>query len=291
MQAGDKVYLFQYQSGGSAGFDICFTDGVYAASTTGFHDQNGYYSQQDQLSGSWHQRVFAMDAYAGKHINGFDFIMDSQSPVGSWDVEFRSFVYVAADGSTFPIYTGESSFAVTPWSYMMGVSARSFTVSRFAGTGEAAAPVFTTAYYHEDHLGTSRLITGGEGWPIWQGTFLPFGQEWNPQITTNHYKFTGHERDAESNLDMEGARYYSPTMGRFMTPDWSATPEAVPYADLNDPQTLNLYGYVRNNPMSKADPDGHCRVPRPCFLLFVDETAKRVLYKAMSRGNTFPDRY
>ncbi len=32
----------------------------------------------------------------------------------------------------------------------------------------------------------------------------------------------------------------------------------MPYADLSDPQTLNLYGYVRNNPLVKADPDGHC---------------------------------
>jgi hypothetical protein len=31
----------------------------------------------------------------------------------------------------------------------------------------------------------------------------------------------------------------------------------VPYADLNDPQTLNLYSYVRNNPLSRADLDGH----------------------------------
>jgi hypothetical protein len=42
-----------------------------------------------------------------------------------------------------------------------------------------------------------------------------------------------------------------------MTPDWSEKPQPVPYADFNDPQTLNLYGYVRNNPLSKMDPDGH----------------------------------
>jgi len=35
------------------------------------------------------------------------------------------------------------------------------------------------------------------------------------------------------------------------------TPQPVPYADLNDPQSLNLYAYVRNNPLSKVDPDGH----------------------------------
>jgi hypothetical protein len=43
-----------------------------------------------------------------------------------------------------------------------------------------------------------------------------------------------------------------------MSPDWADKPEPVPYADLNDPQSLNLYGYVRNNPLSHADADGHC---------------------------------
>ena len=58
-----------------------------------------------------------------------------------------------------------------------------------------------------------------------------------------------------------GARYYGSSMGRFMTPDWSAVPVPVPYADMSDPQTLNLYGYVRNNPLSHADADGHCCAP------------------------------
>jgi hypothetical protein len=47
-------------------------------------------------------------------------------------------------------------------------------------------------------------------------------------------------------------------MGRWLSPDWSAKEEPVPYAKLDDPQSLNLYGYVGNNPLSKADPDGHC---------------------------------
>jgi hypothetical protein len=46
-------------------------------------------------------------------------------------------------------------------------------------------------------------------------------------------------------------------MGRFMSPDWSAKEEPVPYAKLDDPQTLNLYGYVGNNPLSRRDADGH----------------------------------
>jgi RHS repeat-associated protein len=35
------------------------------------------------------------------------------------------------------------------------------------------------------------------------------------------YKFTSKERDAESGLDMFGARYYGSSLGRFMTPDWA----------------------------------------------------------------------
>ncbi len=42
-----------------------------------------------------------------------------------------------------------------------------------------------------------------------------------------------------------------------MSPDWSEHSEPVPYADFSDPQTLNLYGYVRNNPLSRTDADGH----------------------------------
>ena len=42
-----------------------------------------------------------------------------------------------------------------------------------------------------------------------------------------------------------------------MSPDWSEQPQAVPYADLMNPQSLNLYGYVGNNPLSRADKEGH----------------------------------
>jgi hypothetical protein len=47
-------------------------------------------------------------------------------------------------------------------------------------------------------------------------------------------------------------------MGRFMSPDWSSSPEPVPYAKLTNPQSLNLYSYVENNPLSATDADGHC---------------------------------
>ena len=71
-------------------------------------------------------------------------------------------------------------------------------------------------------------------------------------------RYTGKERDTESGNDYFGARYYGSNMGRFMSPDWSGTPVAIPWANFNNPQSLNLYSYAGNNPLVRIDKDGHC---------------------------------
>jgi RHS repeat-associated protein len=86
----------------------------------------------------------------------------------------------------------------------------------------------------------------------------------------NLQEFTGKERDAETGLDFFLARYYSSAQGRFTSRDeWAGgivdpftggqvgKPGPLPYADITDPQTLNKYAYVRNNPLRYTDPDGH----------------------------------
>lgn len=117
-----------------------------------------------------------------------------------------------------------------------------------------------TFYYFSDELGTARgIIQSGSTSPCYDADFYPFGGERTVVDTCDsHYKFTGKERDPESGLDNFGARYDSSQFGRFMTPDWSEKPMGVPYAQVGDPQSLNLYSYVQNNPLSRADPDGHC---------------------------------
>src|ERR1700722_12007737 len=99
--------------------------------------------------------------------------------------------------------------------------------------------------------------------------FEPYGGEHAyVNSCSQNYKFTGKERDSESNLDNFGARYYASITGRFMTPDWAARPTAVPYALFGDPQSLNLYTYVRNDPVTRADADGHGEpVPNGCTLM------------------------
>jgi len=78
-----------------------------------------------------------------------------------------------------------------------------------------------------------------------------------PMYDASVMHFTGKEHDSESGLDYFGARYYSGNQGRFQTPDWADTATTVPYASFGDPQSLNLYAYVRNNPTTMTDPGGH----------------------------------
>ncbi len=69
--------------------------------------------------------------------------------------------------------------------------------------------------------------------------------------------FTGKERDSGSGNDYFGARYYASSMGRWLSPDWSAKIMPVPYVKLDNPQTLNLYAYVGSNPLTRTDPTCH----------------------------------
>jgi len=112
-------------------------------------------------------------------------------------------------------------------------------------------------FYLTDPLGTRRVQTTAGGVPEQTCSSLPFGDGETCSTTPTEHLFTGKERDTESGLDYFFARYYSSAMGRFLSPDWSAKAEPVPYAKLDNPQSLNLYAYVLNNPMTGRDLDGH----------------------------------
>jgi len=114
-------------------------------------------------------------------------------------------------------------------------------------------------YFLSDHLGSSNVVTSATAQILNESDFYPFGGELviTQNLSNQHYKFTGKERDAETDNDYFGARYDRTSVGRFLSPDWSAKVEPVPYAKLADPQSLNLYSYVENNPLRTVDPDGH----------------------------------
>ena len=117
----------------------------------------------------------------------------------------------------------------------------------------------TVYYYAEDFLGSSRtMVQSGATSACFDADFYPLGGERDVVTTCNPvYKFEGKERDTETGNDDFGARYYSSRFGRWESADWSAVPAPVPYANLTNPQTLNLYAMVSDNPETFADLDGH----------------------------------
>jgi len=108
-------------------------------------------------------------------------------------------------------------------------------------------------YYFPDHLGSASVITDNLGNVQKEADYYPFGGESVVSGSDiNNYKFTGKERDGESGLDNFGTRYDASSLGRFMTPDPSPNGIAP-----GDPQSWNLYSYVRNRPMRSVDVGGH----------------------------------
>ncbi len=123
-------------------------------------------------------------------------------------------------------------------------------------------------YYFADQVGSARgmfeVLAGSHtaSPPCFDADFYPFGGEHDfLNSCPQNYKFMGKERDPETNNDDFGARSYASAYGRFLSADWSSTPTPVPYANLTNPQTLNLYAMVSDNPESFADLDGHTWFP------------------------------
>jgi RHS repeat-associated protein len=105
---------------------------------------------------------------------------------------------------------------------------------------------------HTDWLGSKRVMTGVTGANSQTCTGLPFGDGVTCTGTDwNFNRFTDHMHDSETNLEHTWFRQYSGTQGRFITPDLYQGS-----IDLGNPQSLNRYAYVGNDPLNSTDPLG-----------------------------------
>jgi len=118
-------------------------------------------------------------------------------------------------------------------------------------------------YNHLDHLGSTRAVTEYDGDTVEVQDYYPFGgtrvrdqyAEFGPKT-----KFSSHEWDETVGVYYMGARYYEPEVKRFLSQD----PEFLRVGDdgskntdiLRDPQRMNSYTYVGNNPLAYVDPFG-----------------------------------
>ncbi len=124
-------------------------------------------------------------------------------------------------------------------------------------------------FVHTDHLGSSSLLTTETGQEV-PGTRLryhAYGAP-RPDAAATHNAFardytqatyTGQMRDASTGLLYYGARFFDPALGRFLSPD-----TIVPSP--GNPQSLNRYAYVLNNPLRYTDSTGHCGPLTPLCL-------------------------
>jgi len=129
---------------------------------------------------------------------------------------------------------------------------------------EIPDPALRVRYYHQDHLGSSSVITDAGGQLVEESAFYPFGlarNDFQPRQTHEPYQFTQKERDRESGLHCLEARFLAGALSRFVTPDTKyANPDTLSAAGLasflSNPQMANLYAYGLSNPLRYTDPTG-----------------------------------
>jgi RHS repeat-associated protein len=102
-------------------------------------------------------------------------------------------------------------------------------------------------YHLADHLGSSNVVVDSMGALVNREEYFPYGETSFGSFAQKRYRFTGKERDQESGLYYHGARYYSPWLARWLTPDPKSG--AKP--------SKSVYEYVRSNPTAYRDDDGN----------------------------------
>lgn len=116
----------------------------------------------------------------------------------------------------------------------------------------SAGPAFADQinFFHGDQINSSNIITDSAGNRSGLYEYDPYGRVVTHTGVDVKHRFTGQEADDSTGLYYYNARYLDPELGRFINADW-----IVP--DANNPQDLNRYSYVNNNPIRYTDPTGH----------------------------------
>ncbi|MFZ2360090.1 MAG: RHS repeat-associated core domain-containing protein [Anaerolineae bacterium] len=119
-----------------------------------------------------------------------------------------------------------------------------------------------TYYLLGDHLGGTNVTTNSSGVQVASLLYKPWGEtRYDFGVTPTTWRFTGQREDATIGLYFYNARFYDPYLNRWIQPD-----TIVP--DPSNPQSLNRYSYVLNNPLRYSDSSGHCGPLTPvCVIL------------------------
>jgi RHS repeat-associated protein len=155
---------------------------------------------------------------------------------------------VASGTTTVYIFSGSQVIAEYDNGALVGSPSREYIYSR--GQRIAAIQGGATTYLHTDHLSV-RVSTDSTGNNVRSFSHYPYGETWYETGTADKLKFTTYERDSESTNDYAMARYFINRFGRFLTTDPLS-------GDISNPQSLNRYAYVIDDPTDLSDPSGEC---------------------------------
>src|SRR5208337_406196 len=153
--------------------------------------------------------------------------------------------------------------------FMSGQTFQTGRVPLVAGAWARYLASGLALYRHPDWLGSVRLSsTPTQGPPYYDGAYAPYGESYAEWGTTDH-QFTGQKEDTVGDLYDFPFREYHSTQGRWLRPD----PAGLAAVDPTNPQSLNRYSYVLNNPTGLVDPLGlgcqpgtaNCKQPPECL--------------------------
>ena len=137
-----------------------------------------------------------------------------------------------------------------------------FARPEVVGTLTVPESALQVRYYHQDHLGSSSVLTDAAGALVSETANYAFGfarNEFLPRNLREPYGFTQKEQDTETGLSYFESRFLVTRLARFMSVDAKA--EEISLSMLKEPSTLNSYSYTENNPLTQTDPDGEASWP------------------------------
>lgn len=216
--------------------------------TVGFsYDAAGNLTRARQADGSWLRYQYDQ---AGRLATVTD---DSGHPVESYGygadgtrlvtTQAGKITYWLWDRGKIVAEYAQASATALAWTRSRVYLGNRILASFMPAPGPSGEAVY---YHHPGRLGTCLITNNADNTAVEQAT-LPFGTLSTPNPVNPI--FTTYDRSLATGLDHAVNRTYDPGL-RFTQPDPMIT------TDLRDPQSLNLYSYVRNDPVNKTDPAG-----------------------------------
>ena len=235
----------------------------------------GFQWDYDRYGNRWHQTLTAGSggqsslSFTGSnnHVDGETYdaagnVTNVGTRVYSYDAENR-LITVSGDTTASYVYDADGRrIKSQTYEYLYNLEGRQVAMLNASSGANIYDEVYaggrhlasysnsTTSFNHTDWLGSERVRTGPTGAVLETCTSLPFGDGQTCTGTDSSVlHFTGDERDAETGLDHTLFRQFQSLEGRWLSVDPLA-------GDISDPQSLNRYAYVQDNPTNLTDPLG-----------------------------------